>query len=90
MKIIILDDRYRLSRDGFNYAIRFHYYHPKYDRLKDILSKMYGARWTELSTYDSNYDPKNYEWATYHAKKQNYWYIGVRHKEALTAALLGM
>jgi len=81
MKVVKLDNRHRLFREGMTYAFKFTDHRPERSQVSKILSNMYGWEYC------------NNRWRTFYGKKglynrtRTYW-VGVRNKADVSIVML--
>ncbi len=87
MKIIKLNNRYKLGKEGFAYGLRFpSSYNKKAMAIERKLHEIYGSGWTGSKWFNS----RNSEWGYFLNAKSREYYIGVREESMLTMILLGL
>jgi hypothetical protein len=87
MKIFKLNNRYRLGKEGYAYAMRFpNSYNKKALAVEEKLFQMYGSKWYCSSWFKRS----NAKWATYTNEKTREYYIGVQEESMFTMILLGL
>jgi len=83
MKVIKLDNRHRLYKEGFTHAFRFQGWEQDYSKVESTLSQKYGVSWNNQKC-----------WGTYWGKQsvtgdRVYW-IGLRSEALVTQTLLSL
>lgn len=83
MKVIKLDNRHRLYKEGFTHAFRFNGFEKEYTAIENVFSRKYGYSWNNSKC-----------WGTYWGKTSKngsrvIW-IGVRNESLVTQALLSV
>ena len=89
MKIVKLDRRHRLFRNGMAYAFKFENEWEERARVENILRGMYG--WEYGSRNWNTYRGKVLVFKSAHGKSRTYpYWVGVRKEEDITAVMLQM
>lgn len=98
MKIVKLNQRYRLGRAGFLHALVFTTHNDPYLKKKTQVQRLLQEKYGD-SVYFYGTDGKSYYdryekpmWATYtqtrHPSGVTHWYLGLREESMLTTILL--
>jgi hypothetical protein len=87
MKIIKLDRRYVLGKEGFVHALRFRRRDEKSAAIANALESMHGTGWLWYRPWN---DESNYAWGSYRDPRRDRptYYIGVKNESDLVAAIL--
>lgn len=83
MKVIKLDNRHRLYKEGFKFGFRFDGYTKEYSTVESAFTKKYGTSWNNQKC-----------WGTFWSKpsrdgKRVLW-IGVREESLISQLLLSL
>ena len=75
MKVVKLDGRHRLFRNGMTYAFKFVGHPPERIKVQNILRKQYGWEFGRDT------------WRTFHGKNKIYW-VGVKKESDISLVML--
>ena len=89
MKIIKLDQRYVLGKEGFVHALQFKRRNDKSASIVSALERMYGPGWLWYRFRDQDQD-SNFIWGSYRNPRRDRttFYVGVKNEADLVAAIL--
>ena len=87
MKVIKLDQRYVLGREGFRHALRFRYRNEKSLAIVKALERMHGPGWLWFSHWDEG---SEFAWGSYRDPRRGRptFYVGVKNEADLLVAIL--
>jgi hypothetical protein len=80
MKVIKLDGRHRLYKEGFTHAFRFNSWNDEALKVERVLSSKLGSQWAHWPKWKSH-------WGKSTASGRPYW-LGVREEKVITQVLL--
>ena len=87
MKVIKLDQRYALGKEGFRHALRFKYRNEKSSAIVSALERMHGPGWLWYRSWDEG---SGFAWGSYRDPRRGRptFYVGVKNEADLLAAIL--
>jgi hypothetical protein len=83
MRIVKLDRRHRLGKQGFTHAFRFEGYDPNLSTIEQALAKKYGWSWNNEKCWGSY-------WGKRSANGTRICWIGFRDEKLITQTLLSL
>lgn len=81
MKVVKLDNRHRLFKEGFTHAFRFTGWTDKQQSISRYFEKQYGYSWNNEKCYGTY-------WGKRDTNGSRVYWIGVRNETLITQALL--
>jgi hypothetical protein len=87
MKIIKLDQRYVLGKEGFVHALQFKRRNDKSTAIVSALERMHGPGWLWYRSWD---EESGFAWGSYRdpRRSRTTFYVAVKNEADLVAAIL--
>lgn len=83
MRVVKLDRRHRLGKQGFTHAFRFERYGPELNIIEQHLAKKYGYSWNNEKCWGSY-------WGKQSSNGTRIYWIGFRNENLVTQTLLSL
>jgi hypothetical protein len=84
MKVVKLNRRHRLGKQGFTHAFRFDGWEPEMMTIENSLTRKYGLSWNNEKCWGSFYGKKS------KVSGNRVFWIGVRNETLITQTLLSL